>query len=299
MSCSDPQGVRWVSDTLAKITPGESFQSGSRTRFHVTHIVDAGIAVELPEQLLFRRIAADAVFGQRRAAEANGLAPKCENRLASRFDIGKRSRNDVGMHVPVGDVPPDRRVEPAIAPAPARKPPAASRTDRTARSCRPRSSRCAHRHRACAQTDTPIDRGRHRFAKLQQLRRLRTIARQRDDRALGDSVFRKQARKSEQAACRARADRRCCRSLRMPRSRVMSGGRSSVTSSGHRRVRRQADAVAAHRRHPRAATASDRASMCSMAETSMPAASRSCPRGPRRLTKPANERERRRSVGRT
>src|SRR5262249_13217682 len=55
----------------------------------------------------------DAVLGERRAAKPDGFAAKSQDGLASRFDVGVGTGDDVRMQVAVRDVPPDGRVESA------------------------------------------------------------------------------------------------------------------------------------------------------------------------------------------
>ena len=105
------------------------------------------------------------------------------------------------------------------------------------------------------QTHTPIDRRRHGFANFQQ-RGLRTIARERDDRALGDSVFRKQEAKANErrVECVGPAD---AADLGVSSLARHVGRQVERDEHGKGRILRQADPLAAHQRHPHAATAAN------------------------------------------
>ena len=85
-----------------------------------THLFDAVVAIELAQQRLLHRAAADAMLGERAAAEPCHLAAELEDRGSCPCShVVVASRDHVRMDVAVGDVSPDRVIEPArLEPAP-------------------------------------------------------------------------------------------------------------------------------------------------------------------------------------
>ena len=131
--------------TCGNSTPGASFHSGSIARLTRAHLLDARVSVQLPEQLLLDRIPPDAVLGERRAAEPD--RPRARTPGSPLCPI-RRPRTIAGSRSGARCRPrcvPRRRRRGRGGGTRRRRSRAALRTGRTARSCRPRSSRCAGR----------------------------------------------------------------------------------------------------------------------------------------------------------
>ena len=71
------------------------------------------VAIELAQQRLLDGVAADAVLGERAAAEARDLDAELEDRRLAGLDVLVAARQHVGMDVAVRDVAPGRDVEAA------------------------------------------------------------------------------------------------------------------------------------------------------------------------------------------
>src|ERR1051326_807829 len=82
-------GPTWAAPGLgpAEDDPRRELPLGIERQFDRAHLVDRAIAVELPQQRLLERAPADAVLGERAAAEPRGLAAEFENGLAAGHDV--------------------------------------------------------------------------------------------------------------------------------------------------------------------------------------------------------------------
>ena len=140
--------------------------------------VDAGVAIQLPQQRLLDGVAADAVLGERAAAEAGDFDTELEDRRLACLDVLVTPRQHVGVHVAVRDVSPCRHVEAAAREAGAvdvhHLAEALEGHDHVGRGL---GDACVDV--ALGATDASVDAGRHGLANAEQLLGPLAIARQR------------------------------------------------------------------------------------------------------------------------
>src|SRR5262249_41247644 len=106
---SPPSRVDLMRDDYA----GREFPFRIQRGFDRAHLGNRALAVEVFEQFLLERAPADAMLGERAAAEALRFAAELDDRPGAGGDVVIRPGDHVGMHVAVRDVAPDGEVEPA------------------------------------------------------------------------------------------------------------------------------------------------------------------------------------------